>query len=227
MRTVGPYTFSEHDARRTIDHLDDLWGFLVERRDPSAIAHLSPRLVGDLDHDLAAAWRALLAAGSALRVAGQLPTTARGEVAGLFRSDGGVPKTGADHVDVTFGGVTGDRQGNRKHHGSPFQALCIWSADVIDSLAAQGHPIAYGSAGENITVRGLPWDDVRPGVRLAIGGVVCDVSSYAVPCRHNARWFSDGNYRRIAHEAGPVARVYATVIEQGSISLGDPAILEP
>jgi MOSC domain-containing protein YiiM len=227
MRTVGPYTFSEEDARKTVQHLDDLWQLLTDGRDAAAIAHLRPAIVGDLDVDLPAVWDALQAAGPALREAGQLPVTTTGEVVGLFTSDGGVPKLPVPQVEVDHSGVAGDRQGNRIHHGRPWQALCLWSAEVIDAFAAEGHPLAPGNAGENITVRGLPWRDVRPGVRLRIGTVLCEASAYAVPCRHNARWFSDGDFSRIHHSRGPVSRVYATVLEHGSISLGDAAILEP
>jgi MOSC domain-containing protein YiiM len=64
-------------------------------------------------------------------------------------------------------------------------------------------------------------------VRLRIGTVLCEASAYALPCRHNARWFSDGRFDRMHHREGPVSRVYATVLEQGSISPGDAAILKP
>jgi MOSC domain-containing protein YiiM len=72
----------------------------------------------------------------------------------LSRSDGGVPKHSTDHVTVGFRGVDGDRQATRAHHGSPWQALCLWSREVIDALVAEGHPIAPGAAGENVTIAG-------------------------------------------------------------------------
>lgn len=227
MYTVGPYRFSDQDARKTVANLDVIWDFLTDRRDAATIEHLKPSLTGDLAADLPVAWDALLAAGPALRAAGQLPARRQGEVVGLFRSDGGVPKSAVDTVEVDWSGVVGDRQANRTHHGRPWQALCIWSAEVIDAFRADGHPLAPGSAGENITVRGLAWDDVRPGVRLRIGSVLCEVSSYALPCSKNAAWFIGGEFPLMHHERGPVSRVYATVIEQGSIAVGDAAILEP
>jgi MOSC domain-containing protein YiiM len=57
--------------------------------------------------------------------------------------------------------------------------------------------------------------------------VVCQVTAYAVPCKQNARWFSDGDFSRIHHSRGPVSRVYAVVLEAGQIAGGDTAILEP
>jgi MOSC domain-containing protein YiiM len=98
---------------------------------------------------------------------------------------------------------------------------------VIASLAADGHPIGAGSAGENVTVSGLDWSDVKPGVRLRIGSVLCQVTAYAVPCKQNARWFSDGDFTRIHHSRGPVSRVYAVVLDPGVIAVGDAVTLEP
>jgi len=150
-----------------------------------------------------------------------------GTVAGLFRSAGGVPKHPQDQVSVTWGGVDGDRQEDRRNHGRPWQALCLWSSEVVEDLAAGGHPIRPGAAGENISTSGVPWERVVPGVRLRIGSVVAEVSSYALPCKTNARWFIDGHFDVIHHRHGPVSRVYATVIEPGVICVGDPVVVEP
>ncbi|MUH51011.1 MAG: MOSC domain-containing protein [Actinobacteria bacterium] len=186
-------------------------------------ATTGPALAEALDD----AWTSLAAACAALRAEGQLPATATGTVTQLSSSKGGVPKLALDAVEVDYGGVIGDVQGSRNHHGRPWQALCLYSDEVINDFRAQGHPIARGSAGENITVTGLSWPDVRPGVRLQLGTVVADVQAYAVPCRHNAQWFTDGDFNRMSSRRGPVSRVYATVIEPGRIVTGDTVILEP
>jgi MOSC domain-containing protein YiiM len=148
-------------------------------------------------------------------------------VAQLNAGSGGVPKTATPTVDVDFGGVVGDVQKSRQHHGRPWQALCIWSADVIDAFNADGHHLFPGAAGENVTVRGLHWPDVRPGVRLQLGGVLCEVSAYAFPCKQNTAWFRDGDFMAMWSGNGPVSRLYATVLQPGRIATGDAAILEP
>ncbi|MFZ2442578.1 MAG: MOSC domain-containing protein, partial [Ilumatobacteraceae bacterium] len=188
---------------------------------------LYPTLTGDLATDLQRVWAAWCAAGPALRAAGQLPERAQGRVTQLNVSRGGLPKTPVDVVEVSWRGVIGDRQGTRVHHGRPWQALCLWSNEVIDALHAQGHPIAPGLAGENITISGLPWPDVRAGVRLRVGEVLCEVSAFALPCFQNKAWFTGGDFEAMHHERGPVSRVYATVLEPGTIAVGQPAILEP
>ena len=100
--------------------------------------------------------------------------------------------------------------------------------ETCDDLRAEGHPIASGSAGENISVVGLDWKDVRPGVQLRVGTVLAEVSVYALPCFQNAGWFSDGDVERIHHRRAPgVSRVYASVLEPGAIHVGDPVHLLP
>jgi MOSC domain-containing protein YiiM len=130
-------------------------------------------------------------------------------------------------VEIDYCGVVGDRQATRYHHGRPWQALCLWSSEVIACFAADGHPVFPGAAGENITISGLPWADVRAGVRIRAGSVLCEVSAYALPCFQNKPYFRDGDFATMHHERGPVSRVYATVIEPGTVRTGDSAILEP
>ncbi len=154
--------------------------------------------------------------------------TQDGVVAQVNSSAGGVPKLSVPQAFCGRRGLEDDRQSDRRHHGSPLQALCLWSADVIDALRAEGHPIAYGSAGENVTVRGLDWAAVGPGQRVRIGPVLAETSGWAVPCRDNARWFVGGDFRRMSHPLHPGwSRVYARVLEGGPVSVGDPVEVEP
>jgi MOSC domain-containing protein YiiM len=199
------------------------------RQVTEALAGLDPAsappdaLVGPLTR----VWAALVDAGPALRAAGALPATVTGTVAQLNRSAGGVPKEPVDEVSVDLDGIVGDVQANRTLHGRPWQALCLWSVEVIDAFRADGNPLRPGAAGENATVAGLPWAEVRPGVRLRLGSVLCAVWSYTLPCAKNARWFRDRAFDLMHHDRGPVSRVYATVLEPGTIAAGDPAVLEP
>ncbi len=227
MHSIGPYTFTETDARRTVGNLDAIWALYAEGRDATILEPLYPTLTGDLATDLERVWTAWNAAGPALRADGQLPARAEGRVTHLSVSPGGLPKTPVDRVEVTWLGATGDRQATRVHHGRPWQALCLWSNEVIDAFRAAGHPIAPGLAGENITLSGLAWADVRAGVRLRVGGVLCEISAYTLPCFQNKAWFKAGDFEAMHHERGPVSRVYATVLEPGAITVGDVVILEP
>jgi hypothetical protein len=233
---VGPYTFSGEDVRRTLQHADDL---LAEPSDAGAGREARRQRVASLldGHDplyddiaslapvLDAVWAEILSARDDL--GGWLPASQRGVVRQLSTSGGGLPKFAVERAEVGFRGVFGDTQRTRRHHGRPFQALCLWSTEVIGALVADGHPIAAGSAGENVTIAGLDWPTLFPGVRLQIGEVLCEVSSYAVPCSQNRPWFSDGDVSRIHHDNGDLSRLYATVVRPGAVATGDMVLLEP
>jgi MOSC domain-containing protein YiiM len=145
-----------------------------------------------------------------------------GSVAHLAVSNGGVPKRSIDHAIVGPWGLEGDRQRTRMHHGRPWQALCLWSLETIETFAAAGNPIGPGSAGENVTIAGLAWADVLPGVRLRMGEALVEVSVFTLPCSNNAQWFLNRDFAQMHHERGPgLSRLYASVVEPGAISVGD------
>ena len=138
-------------------------------------------------------------------------------------SPGGLPKLAVQKAWVSFSGLEGDSQRNRVVHGGPDRALCLYAKEKLDALQQEGHAIAPGSSGENLTIAGLAWDRIQPGDRLHIGkDVRIDVTSYCVPCRQNARWFVDGNYRRISQDHHPGwSRLYARVVVEGWVHQGD------
>lgn len=166
--------------------------------------------------------------GRGLHALGAGPPRQVGMVSQLNASDGGVPKLPVQSADVSRRGLVGDRQATRKHHGRPLQALCLWSSEVIEVLKAEGHPIAPGLAGENITVSGVAWAGIRPGVRLRIGTVLAEISAWATPCKKNAAWFVDRDFNRMHHDRHPgTSRAYAWVRQPGHIRTGDEVIVEP
>jgi MOSC domain-containing protein YiiM len=146
-----------------------------------------------------------------------------GLVAAIHVSDGGVPKRPVGAATIGPRGLSGDRQATPKLHGRPWQAVCLWSAEVIDGLRAEGHPIFPGAAGENLTVRGIDWSSVVPGTHLAVGdSVVLEVTAYAVPCKKNAAWFLGGDFTRMGQDRHPgSSRVYAGVVSTGEVRPGD------
>ncbi len=166
--------------------------------------------------------------GRGLHTLGAGAPSQEGQVAQLNSSGGGVPKLPVDAVEIGLRGLLGDIQRSREHHGRQWQALSLWSSEIIGELRADGHPIAAGSAGENITISGVQWPTLRPGARILIGEVLAEITSYATPCKKNAQWFSDGDFNRIAHERNPgTSRLYAAVLEGGRIRTGDAVVVEP
>lgn len=249
--TVGNHVYTAEDARRTVTELGALWrehrwastvpdgwlagarGFVAEAASLAGVA--LPRLddvdaaFESLDQSIAAAYddmdvlqvEALLAAmWRFLPTMRLLDHEHTGTVAHLHASRG-LPKKSIDAAEIGWRGITGDVQRSRRHHGRPWQALCIWSTDALDTLRSEGHPIDHGYAGENITVSAIHAASFRPGAHFVIGDVRGFLTSYAYPCTQNKDWFTGGDFMRMWHERGDQSRVYAMVTRTGSIRVGD------
>jgi MOSC domain-containing protein YiiM len=142
---------------------------------------------------------------------------------------GGVRKQPVAAARVGYRGVEGDRQGNRKHHGRVWQAVCLYSLDVIEALQAEGHPVHPGDTGENLTVAGIDWAALRPGTRVAIGDdLLLELSAWATPCSHQTPFFTGGYFNRMLHDNHPGwSRMYASVVRDGTVKPGDPVVVSP
>ena len=138
-------------------------------------------------------------------------------------SEGGVPKRSVARARATTDGLAGDRQRDLEHHGGAQRALCVYSADLIDALRAEGHAITPGAAGENLTIRGVAWDAMTVGARFRAGEVEAEVTGYANPCHNLRPYFTDGRFGRISQKTHPGwSRVYARVLREGEIAAGAP-----
>lgn len=137
--------------------------------------------------------------------------------------DGGVPKFAVGQALVTTTGVAGDRQRDLDHHGGPARAVCLFALEHIEALRAEGHPIAPGTTGENLTVVGLDWSALAADDRLAVGEVVLQITGPAPPCRTIEASFVDRQFARISHKKHPGwSRLYARVLSEGVVREGDP-----
>lgn len=219
--------WNEQDTVQTLlqaSSFIDLWAEgldAAQRPEPPADDPPSAQAIHRLWHHLDDLYQLAVRAEPSL-------TVQRGSVARLNLSTGGVPKVPVAAAEVGWRGIEGDVQAVRRHHGRPWQALCLWSSDVIDALVAEGHPLGPGAAGENITVDGVDWASLRAGMLVEIDSVLCRLSAPAVPCRKNAQWFADGDSRRIAHDRHPGwSRWYASVLRPGRIETGADVIVRP
>ncbi|MCC6675512.1 MAG: MOSC domain-containing protein [Phycisphaerales bacterium] len=138
-------------------------------------------------------------------------------------SDGGVPKGAVERAAVGAEGLEGDRQNDRKHHGGPERAVCLFALEVIERLRGEGHPIGPGTTGENLTIEGLDWPRVVPGARLVFdGGVELEISSFTTPCATIRDSFTGLAFGRIKQADHPgESRVYARVIRGGALARGE------
>ena len=248
---VGHYSYTAQDAQRTIANLNDIWGhhthmstipdgWLAGARgylaEMSSLAGIALPALDNVDTAFSALTDSILAKydqltapqiESLLAAMWRFFPTMRslaiehvGTIAHLHASKG-LPKKPIDSAVIGWKGVEGDVQSARAHHGRPWQALCIWSTDAIDTLRTEGHPIAPGYAGENITVAGIPAEAFRPGAHFRVGTVRGFLTAYAIPCKQNNDWFLNKDFKRMSHERGDQCRLYATVTTCGDIAVGD------
>lgn len=138
-------------------------------------------------------------------------------------SDGGVPKLPRQSCEVRSEGLAGDRQRDLRHHGGPSRAVSLYALERIEALRAEGHPIAAGTIGENLTLSGVPWEAMVPGTRVEVGGATLEMTGYAAPCRNIAGSFRDGAFERVSQKKHPGwSRLYAAVLKEGLLRVGDP-----
>ena len=137
-------------------------------------------------------------------------------------SAGGVPKLPIESGYVGPLGLLDDGH-IESFHGGADKALCLISLEVIETIASEDHSLAPGTAGENVTVRGIDWNEVVPGTRWLIGDEVgIEITHFTAPCYKNSRWFADGDFSRMSQQQHPGrSRVYARVLTEGVIRKGD------
>ena len=152
-----------------------------------------------------------------------VPRLGLGSVVAVNVSLGGVPKMRVTGATVAQSGLVGDAQNDKKHHGGPERAVCIFALERIRDLQAEGHPIDIGTAGENLTIEGIDWGAVEPGALLRVGPtVVLEIASYTNPCKTIKGSFIGGKFIRIAQKLHPGwSRVYARVLAEGEVRDGD------
>jgi MOSC domain-containing protein YiiM len=131
-------------------------------------------------------------------------------------SPGGMPKVPIEAAQVTKEGVAGDWQKNRKYHGGPDRAICLYSEELYEYLRDKGVNVSAGQIGENFTTRGLDLQRLAKGNRLRVGGCVIEITDVRVPCRQLRKWDEDLPELIVGH-SGWVAKV----VEEGLVRQGD------
>jgi ferredoxin-NADP reductase/MOSC domain-containing protein YiiM len=123
--------------------------------------------------------------------------------------------------------LDGDGQGDLHGHGGEHRAVMVYQLDSYRYWEnyLQRHDFEYGQFGENLTVDGLPDNEVCIGDRYRIGTALFEVTQPRVTC-----------YRvglRMNHAQMPALLVshhrpgfYFRVIEEGEVGAGDEIIKE-
>lgn len=154
--------------------------------------------------------------------------TASAHIVQINVSSGGVPKLPVDAATVGPLGIDGDGHDDKAHHGGPERALCLFALERIEALQAEGHAIAPGTTGENVTLSGVDWETVRPGTRFLLGSeVIAEVTRDTSPCKTIKESFVDGDFNRINERTNPGwSRAYARVVRGGVMRPGDAVAVE-
>src|SRR5689334_7450600 len=104
MQTVGPYTFTDTDAARTLANAETWWRHLTDGLDASGLDPQREQLTRAIaESSLADSWAALFDASAALRADGLIPASGHGRVVQVSTSKGGVPKRPVERAVVGWG----------------------------------------------------------------------------------------------------------------------------
>jgi MOSC domain-containing protein YiiM/GNAT superfamily N-acetyltransferase len=152
-----------------------------------------------------------------------------GRVVQVNVSPGGVPKSPVAEARVGRLGLDGDAHDHDHVHGGPHRAVALLGLEAIERVRADGHAIAPGAVGENLTTAGIELSLLPVGTRLAIGDdVLLELASPAGPCDVIKNVFLGGKSGRISILLHPSdSRMYARVLAEGVVRTGDPIRVLP
>jgi len=131
-------------------------------------------------------------------------------------SAGGIPKVAVASAQVRRDGVAGDWQINRKYHGGPDRAVCLYSNEFYAELAGEGIQLQAGDIGENFTTRGIDLRQLNVGSRLRVGECLIEITKVRIPCKKLNGVHPD-LLERIVGRSGWMCRV----IEESVVRQGD------
>ena len=149
-------------------------------------------------------------------------------------SKGGIPKTPVAGARLTRTRVEGDDWSNKRVHGLPGQAVCLFSAELIAELAAEGYPLFPGALGENLTTAGIDYRTVRIGDIFTLGAdAEIRITKIRVPCKtitvygngiREATYDEEVKRGNVASPKWGRSGYYAEVLREGFVRPGDPMV---
>ena len=123
--------------------------------------------------------------------------------------------------------LAGDDQADRRVHGGPDKAIYAYAVEDYEWWATQlGRPLAPGTFGENLTVRGIDLNRAAIGDRWRVGGAVLEVSQPREPCFKLGLRMGDAEFVQQFEDARRPG-TYLRIVEPGEIAAGDPIGVEP
>ena len=118
--------------------------------------------------------------------------------------------------------VEGDAVIDRRYHGGEFKACYLYSADHYEFWKNKYPDLEweYGMFGENITVEGLNEKEIQIGDIFYLGDCRVRVTQPIQPCFKLGLRFGSQTIVKAFSQA-PFPGVYVSVIEEGTVKIGD------
>ena len=118
--------------------------------------------------------------------------------------------------------VEGDAVIDRRYHGGEFKACYLYSADHYEFWKNKYPDLEweYGMFGENITVEGLNEKEIQIGDIFYLGDCRVRVTQPRQPCFKLGLRFGSQTIVK-AFSKAPFPGVYVSVIEEGTVKIGD------
>ena len=147
------------------------------------------------------------------------PLGRHGVPSGIFK------RPHAGMVGVTRTGMSGDEQGDRKHHGGPEKAIHHYAHDHYARWRTEfpelvRHLETPGAFGENISTAGLTETEVCIGDVFRLGTARVQVSQARQPCWRLNERFGLADMARRVQKSGRTGWYYR-VLEEGRVQEGD------
>lgn len=129
-------------------------------------------------------------------------------------------------VWLSYGGLRGDGQADRKHHGGPDKAVCAYCAEHYQYWRTQPRlgAIGFGGFGENLSLGGADETGLCIGDRFELGEAVVEVSQPRQPCWKLARRWGIPELKEHVERKGYTG-FYFRVIRHGWVKAGDSGVL--
>ncbi|MGV3478692.1 MAG: MOSC domain-containing protein [Sphingobium sp.] len=125
-------------------------------------------------------------------------------------------------------GLSGDAQGDRKHHGGPEKAVHHYATDHYaywrETIGEREILSRPGAFGENLATTGLTEVDLAVGDTFRLGSALIQISQGRQPCWKLNLRFGVADMARRLQESGRTGWYYR-VIEEGSVATGDTLVL--
>ena len=129
-----------------------------------------------------------------------------------------------------YNGIRNKRRGKKDFPEDRFmgRAVSIFTEDVMRILRGRGFPVHPGDFGENLSVRGIDYDQIRIGDRFSLGegGAAIEITEPTNPCKNllELYYFQNANLKKLksflTREEGRRGW-YARVLQEGQVNTGD------